>query len=567
MNNIEAEDAFKRAIELQQLGRIDEAQALYEEILVIHRNHHYALHLLGVIASQKGNHFYARRLMETSLVLAPEDPDVLANLGQVLFHLGMYDAALSRCDESLSLQPSNPLCHLTRGKTLRFMERYEEAIAALDTALQLQPTLFEGFGHRGFCLHSLHRFDEALNDYGEALQLRPDNPEILSNRAHALFGLQKHKEAYESIDHALQIWPDFPEALYHRGLMLQHDKLYDQAFACYSRAVQLKPDYDQALVRLAFVMHMLKRPSQECMALLDRALRIKPNTVAALTARAGLLAGVKFLDEALQDYDRAIALEPDDAKTHTDRGETLVMAKRPEEAVASFRKALELGGDKADLNYALASLGAATAPSGSPSKYVVNLFDWYAQHFDNHLQGHLKYQTPELLCARVSSLATRQALDIVDLGCGTGLCGPLLKPLARTMTGVDLSPKMLEMAGKRGLYDDLVCSDLTDFLQPHTARFDLVISTDVFIYVGALESVFQATRKAIRPGGLFAFSFETSEEQDLVLRPSRRYAHSVAYIQRLAEENKFEIANLEPSVIREEGGKNMDGFLAVLRAV
>ena len=79
--------------------------------------------------------------------------------------------------------------------------------------------------------------------------------------------------------------------------------------------------------------------------------------------------------------------------------------------------------------------------------------------------------------------------------------------------------------------------------------------------------MFQATRQAIRPGGLFAFSFETSEEQDLVLRPSRRYAHSVAYIRRLADENRFEIASLEPSVIREEGGKNMDGFLAVLKAV
>lgn len=349
--------------------------------------------------------------------------------------------------------------------------------------------------------------------------------------------------------------------------MLQHDKLYDEALVCYSRAVRLKPDYDQALVRLAYVMHMLKRPAQECLALLDRALRVKPHTLAALTARAGLLAGLKMLDEALEDYDHALLMEPNDAKTHTDRGETLVMSKRTEEAAAAFHKALELGGDEADLSYALASLGEATAPPGAPPKYVVNLFDWYAQHFDNHLQGHLKYQTPELLCARIASLIARSDLDIVDLGCGTGLCGPLLKPLARTMTGVDLSPKMLEMARKRGLYDDLVCSDLTDFLLPHTARFDLVVSTDVFIYVGALEAVFKATRKAVRPGSLFAFSFETSEQEDLVLRPTRRYAHSVDYIRRLAGAHNFEVVSLEPSVIREEGGKDMHGFLAVLRAV
>jgi predicted TPR repeat methyltransferase len=157
-------------------------------------------------------------------------------------------------------------------------------------------------------------------------------------------------------------------------------------------------------------------------------------------------------------------------------------------------------------------------------------------------------------------------MDVLDLGCGTGLCGPLLKPLARTLTGVDLSPNMLEMARKRGIYDQLVCSDLTTFLEPQTACFDLVVATDVFIYVGALEAVFEATRAAVRPGSLFAFSFESSENEDLVLRPTRRYAHSVAYIERLAGDHGFEILSLEPSVIREEGGQDQNGYLAVLRS-
>jgi predicted TPR repeat methyltransferase len=300
--------------------------------------------------------------------------------------------------------------------------------------------------------------------------------------------------------------------------------------------------------------------------MLDRALGSQPDDPATLATRAGLLAGLKILDQALHDYDRAIELEPGNAKTHSDRGETLLMLKRPAEAAIAFRRALELGGDQAELSYALASLGADVTPATAPSKYVVTLFDWYADHFDDHLQGRLKYRTPALLCEQIFRLDPPHGLDVLDLGCGTGLCGPLLKPVARSLTGVDLSPKMLEVAGRRGLYDDLVCSDLTDFLHPHTARFDLVVSTDVFIYVGALDVVFQATRKAVRPGSLFAFSFETSEEQDLVLRPTRRYAHSVTYIHRLADAHGFEVVCLEPSVIREEGGKDLDGFLAVLRA-
>jgi len=566
MNQSEAEAAFRQAIDFQQQGQLDQAQALYEQILAVHRNHHHALHLLGVIVSQRGNQFYARRLIESSLTLAPEDPDALANLGQVFFYLGLYDKALERCDQSLALQAGNARCHLTRGKALRFLARYEEAVTALDQALRLQTSLAEAFIHRGFCLHNLQRLEEALADYSDALRLRPDNPDVLNNRGHALFALEQQQEAIESIERALQISPDLPEAHYHLGLIRQHENRLDEALASYSRAVQLKGDYEQALVRLAFVMHKLKKPPQDCIATLDRALRVKPDDASTLATRAGLLAGLKILDQALQDYDRAIEIAPGHAKNHSDRAETLLMLRRPAEAADGFRRALELGGDRAELAYALASLGADATPSTAPVPYVVSLFDWYADHFDEHLQGRLKYQTPALICEEVFKLDPGLELDVLDLGCGTGLCGPLLKSRARSMTGVDLSPRMLEMARKRGVYDHLVCSDLTTFLEPHEKNFDLVMATDVFIYVGALEAVFQATRKAVRPGSLFAFSFETSEEQDLVLRPTRRYAHSVAYIRRLAADHHFTVVSLEPSVIREEGGKDMDGFLAVLRA-
>lgn len=566
MNPTQAEEAFKLAMTLQQQGQLEEARHLYEQILAVHRNHHHALHLLGVIVSQKGNQFYARRLIETSLTLAPGDPDALANLGQVFFYLGLYEKAIGRCDESLALQPANARCHLTRGKALRFLARYDEAVTSLDEALRLQPALAEAFIHRGFCRHNLGRLEDALADYSHALHLRPDNPEVLNNRGHALFALERHQEAVDNIERALQLAPDFAEAHYHRGLTHQHNKDFEAALACYSRAVQLKPDHEQALVRQAFVMHKLKMAPQECIALLDRALRAKPDAASTLATRAGLLAGLKMLDQALQDYDHALALAPDDAKIHSDRAETLIMLKRPEEAASGFRKALELGGDRAELTYALASLGADTAPATAPARYVVNLFDWYAEHFDEHLQGRLKYQTPALICQQIFNLNPTSGLDVLDLGCGTGLCGPLLKPLARKLTGVDLSPNMLEMARKRNIYDQLVCSDLTTFLEPQTASFDLVVATDVFIYVGALESVFAATRTAVRPGSLFAFSFESSDNEDLVLRPTRRYAHSAAYIERLASSHGFEIVSLTPSVIREEGGKDQNGYLVVLRS-
>lgn len=566
MNQIEAETAFKQAMAWQQQGQLDEAQRLYEQILAVHRNHHHALHLLGVVVSMKGRHAYARRLIETSLSLQPDDPDALANLGQVYFSLGLFEKAWRCCQQSIDLQPANARCQLNCGKSLRQLGRFSDAIAYFDEALRLQPTLSDAFANRGFCLHNLGRFDEALDDYNAVLQGRPDSAEVLNNRGHALFAVQRYEEAVADVERALQLSPNFPDALYHRGLMLQHEKKWEEALAFYTRAVQLRPHYVQVLERQAYVMHQLKKSPQDCIATLDTALSADPHHVSVLTARAGFLVGIRLLSEALQDYDRAIELAPNDAKIHADRGETLLKLNRPEEAILALQKALALGGDQEQLRYTLASLGQAETPESAPVAYVVSLFDWYADRFDDHLQGTLKYDTPKLLCQRVSELVPSGLLDVLDLGCGTGLCGPFLKPVARTLTGVDLSSNMLEMARKRGLYDDLVCSDLTQFLAPQQAAYDLVIATDVFIYVGALEAVFKATQKALRPAGLFAFSFEVAEGPDLVLRASRRYAHSVNYVQRLASQHGFAVLSLEPSVIREDAGGALNGYLAILRA-
>jgi predicted TPR repeat methyltransferase len=300
-------------------------------------------------------------------------------------------------------------------------------------------------------------------------------------------------------------------------------------------------------------------------AALDRALRAKPADPDALSARAGLLTGLRLLNDALADYDRALELAPNDAKIHSDRGECLLLQKRPQEAALAFRRALALGGDKVGLAYVLASLGEDAPPPTAPQDYVVNLFDWYAETFDNHLQGRLNYQTPELVCAQIARLRPQGAMDILDLGCGTGLCGPLLKPLARRMVGVDLSPNMLEVARKREIYDELVCSDLSQFMAGKIGQYDLIVCTDVFIYVGVLDQVFESARQTLRPGGLFAFSLERSEDEDLVLRPSRRYAHSLRYIGNLATAHGFETVKVEPSVIRQEGGQDLDGFLVVLQ--
>ncbi len=156
-------------------------------------------------------------------------------------------------------------------------------------------------------------------------------------------------------------------------------------------------------------------------------------------------------------------------------------------------------------------------------------------------------------------------LDVIDLGCGTGLCGPLFRDLAATLTGVDLSSKMIDKARDRLVYDNLIVGDVMPALQSGDARYDLAIATDVFIYIGNLAPVFEACAMALNTNGLFAFSIEGAEEgTSYTLRTSGRYAHSVGYIQSLAQVSGFKETAVEQVVVRKEQGVSLSGYIFVL---
>jgi predicted TPR repeat methyltransferase len=566
MDKAEADALFQRAVDHQQSGRLDAAQPLYEQILASHPGYPHVPHLLGVIVSQRGDWFLARRLIESWVLRRPDDTDALANLAWVHFNLGLPLPALERCGQALALDDRHARAWLTRGLAQQQLGQHEEALASFDQALAVQPGLLQALNGRGQCLHALQRYDEALQSYDAALQLDANFADAHNNQGCSLTGLERRQEAMQSFRRALQLRPRFPQALFNLGLALQAGGQYEEALGHYEAALALLPDYPEALMYRAFALHRLQRSPQACLASLDRALALRPSYFEALNGRASILGHLDQFAEALADYDKALALRPDAHEVHLNRGHVLRELGRLGEAAAAYRETLRLGGDAETAQFALAALGQGEAPRNAPASYIAGLFDRYAWRFDEHLVGRLQYQAHERVCEAMLRLAPPPG-DILDLGCGTGLCAPLLQPVARSLTGVDLSPNMIEAARQRGLYQRLECADIADFLVAAAERSqDLVVSTDVFIYVGDLERVFAGVRKCLRPGGLFGFSIEAADAQDVVLLPTRRYAHSPGYIRRLAAAHGFEVLGLEPVSLRKEQEQDLPGYIAVLRA-
>jgi len=205
----------------------------------------------------------------------------------------------------------------------------------------------------------------------------------------------------------------------------------------------------------------------------------------------------------------------------------------------------------------------------APREYTTRLFDRYADSFDAHLVRSLHYRVPQLLRRAVQpyTTLTPPPWRIADLGCGTGLCAFHLRDLAEFIIGVDLSPNMIEHARRRGVYDTLITGDLLTSLTPQHAPFDLIVAADVFIYLGELRPVFARAADALRPDALFAFSTERCAGHDFQLLPTGRFAHSPAYIDRLAHACGFQILRDDAIDVRIERRRPIPGQLYVLRRI
>lgn len=379
--------------------------------------------------------------------------------------------------------------------------------------------------------------------FAAALALAPGRPSVLTNLGATRVQLGRCAEALAPLQQATLAESDNAEAWGYLGMALLHTGAHAQALDAIDRALALTP--------------------QRAPLWLQRGLCLVP-----LERHA----------EALAAFERACQLDATLADAWSHRGTLLREVGRLADAAHCFEQAIAHGADAEVHRYFLASVSgdaalAARAQPNAPADYVRQLFDGYASDFQQHLLGPLRYQGHSRLVQQLRALGSGPWRHAVDLGCGTGLCGALLRPLAGRITGIDLSAAMLEQARGTGAYQALLQTDLADGLR-HCALqasrgeqppVDLVLAADVFIYVGDLAAVFDAVARLLPAGGVFAFTLERSARADgFELRPSLRYAHSEGYARELAARFGLTVSRVERDALRQEQQTVIEGLYVCL---
>ncbi|HRE17763.1 MAG TPA: methyltransferase domain-containing protein [Rhodocyclaceae bacterium] len=381
-------------------------------------------------------------------------------------------------------------------------------------------------------LHEAGCLDAAEAAYRTLLAEHPDHADALHLLGVLHHQREQHAAALPLIAQAVALDPE--RALFHGNLGAVLLALGDtpRAIAAFSAALQGAPDHANTRFNLGVALET-DGQSEAALACFEAAAERDPQHPRAALNAAIVLKKLGRRDEAIERFRTLLAREP---------GNTL----------ADHHLAILLG----------------EARERAPDAWLRQTFDAAAGDFDRHLTTELGYDTPARLAALLAP-PPAAGWRVLDLGCGTGLSGLAIRPFASHLAGVDLSPKMLDRAQEKGIYDRLTCAEIhAAMAQEKSADYDLIFCTDVFIYLGQLDTLFAEAARLLKPGGRFAFSAEALEHaddlaQDFHLQATGRYAHRADYLRRLIADHDLQEAAWQLAPARLEAGCPVMAWLVV----
>jgi predicted TPR repeat methyltransferase len=377
-------------------------------------------------------------------------------------------------------------------------------------------------------------------------------------------------EAEAGYEHVLREQPSEPNALNFLGMLRFHQGRSEEAVGFLRRSVEAKPDNPHALINLGNLL--IERADLEgALETFARATQLAPELAIAWYNLGVCLRRMQRPQEAVNALYKAVELDSRHTLAHEALARLLYLLARSSEALEIYRKWLVNEPDNPIAQHMIAAISGEGAPARAADGYVRLVFDHFADTFDRAL-AELGYRAPQLLAdALIKRIGSSTKLDVLDAGCGTGLCGPLLRPAAQRLVGVDLSDGMVNKARQRGMYDELVVQELCEFMRSRPGAFDVVLSADTLCYFGALGEAVAAARSSLREGGILAFTVESLTEDrpgvGFRLEPHGRYSHAEWYVRDVLRAAGFGDVLIGSETLRSESGREVTGHVvtAVVR--
>lgn len=412
-------------------------------------------------------------------------------------------------------------------------------------------------------------YDTAIGPLNHALDRTPSDVRLYKCRAEVLQHLREPEAAARDAAEAVLLDRTDPEAKAILGSTLLALGRARDAVACLNEAVAAVPEAVTWRETLAAALEADADTDAALLVLTEGITRV-PTNVGLRNAAMLMRMRRRDFSGAVEIADAACALGLADACTLGMKGHALACMGDHDAATVAYQEALKLGPNDPYVRHLVMAAGALPSAKRAPPEYISTVFDGYAERFESHLIA-LGYTVPvrmrEVLMTHPAIAAGERLGPALDLGCGTGLLALAISDLPiGPITGVDLSPRMLEQARVKRLYAELRVADILSDLQRASAeQWALIAAADVLVYFGALEEVFTSIHARLNPGGWFLFSLEELQAGDASWHLHRlgRYAHAPTYVEQCLMGAGLRPLRCERKSMRQEGGEPVPGLLVL----
>ena len=395
-----ARSILERAVEQHRAGQMDAAEMDYRKVLETEPDNVDALHLLGVLVHQRGDHLTALSFVDRALASNDRVANIHSNRAAVLAALDRLDDSESSCQRALRLDPKHVSAHTTlasvkarraqstaklesaapsntprphevagnsppvdlessdipssyrRAVALLQVEHLDQAESVCQQILGVQPEHSDALHLLGIIATKKNKPQSGSEWISRAVALNPNNAAAHSNLGSLLTDLGRLPEALASCDRAIALRPNFPAALYNRGNVLRRLGRYEAAIADYDLVLHWKSDHLDAMLNRSLALRKLSRFA-EALESCDHIVTLYPKSVEAHCYRGDVLFDLHRYQEALVSYEDALQLQADDINVSRGYGAALLEMGRTAEAEEWLRRATAIAPQSATLHNAL----------------------------------------------------------------------------------------------------------------------------------------------------------------------------------------------------------------------
>jgi predicted TPR repeat methyltransferase len=558
------EKQFTEALKLQHEGDLNEAIVLFQALINKNSEHIEALHNLGLVYAQLGDMQNAITYFLRVVTLTPSDPVIHNNLANAYKNQQHLEKAVEHYQKAIELSPNYAQAHNNLAGIYAKQALYKQSLNHYRIAVHAEPDFAAAHFNLGLLLTTHNELSAAATQFNNVLALNPDHIEARFYSGVLALEANQLDDAKEAFQHVINDDNNHVQALTNLGVIALKKDEGQIAIDYFSKALVLDNHHVEARNNLAATFMHHDRFENALMHY-DVLLKESPKNCEYLYNMGVAQMALGHLTEAISHFEDLLTLDENHFAALNNLAAIYISKDERSKAESLLRRAVAANPNDKTSEHMLNALTGNLQKGETCPEYAANLFNNYALNYDEHLQKHLHYALPNHIVRVLSELNIQHVNFTLDLGCGTGLTGQVLRDISQHLEGVDIAKKMIMQAQVKGIYDRLVTSEALDFLRHSTHQYGLIVAADVLPYFGALEELLMNVRDRLSPGGHFIFSAEISSVAPWQLQPNARFSHHPDYLQQLAIQYGFDKCYEAQVVAQHQEGKPVPVFLIALK--